>query len=364
MWLSMDQNKHHITFFYLLLAVIIYASVRVIGPYISLAILAFVIASLFQGVYTRVLSAVKNRSSLATNITIIVFLLTVIVPTLLLVNVTIVQIDAFNQDIVALTNGRSLSENSQLVIEQANQWLGLVPLFEFEITPEQVEQTIVDVAKPVGTFFLQMAISIGRSTPEILARIIIFLILLSAFMSNYQSVINYVKKLSPLDDKLDSKYITRSMAMMKSMLLGTGVIAFAQAVIAGLFLWIAGVPYVLFWILVMTFAGIIPLGAGIITLPAGIVLLSMGNVWQGLLVILGQIIVVANIDNALRPKLVSKDAQLSPALLLLGVFGGIQIFGLLGVVYGPVIMIFLTTSLEIYLEYYQPKLNKRQRINE
>jgi len=82
-------------------------------------------------------------------------------------------------------------------------------------------------------------------------------------------------------------------------------------------------------------------------------MILLGQTWQGWLIIAGSILIVSNIDNVLRPKLVSKDAVLNPALLLLGVFGGIQMFGFFGFIYGPVLMIFLTTTLELYFKYYQ-----------
>ena len=53
--------------------------------------------------------------------------------------------------------------------------------------------------------------------------------------------------------------------------------------------------------------------------------------------------------------LVSKDAEVHPALLILAVFGGLRFFGLWGVIYGPVLVILLTTTLEIYLEYSNNK---------
>ena len=79
----------------------------------------------------------------------------------------------------------------------------------------------------------------------------------------------------------------------------------------------------------------LPLGAGIVAIPVGLVLLALGQYWQAGLVIGGYLIVVNQIDNVLRPMLVSKEAYLNPALLLLSAFGGLNLFGLLGVIYGP-----------------------------
>ena len=63
---------------------------------------------------------------------------------------------------------------------------------------------------------------------------------------------------------------------------------------------------------------------------------------------------VAGLDNQVRPLLVSKDAYLNRAFVLLSVFSGIALFGFMGVVYGPLIMILFTTVIEVYLKYYRP----------
>jgi hypothetical protein len=68
-------------------------------------------------------------------------------------------------------------------------------------------------------------------------------------------------------------------------------------------------------------------------------------------VILAFILIVANIDTALRPVLVPKDAYLNPALVMLSVFGGLSLMGFVGILYGPVIMILLVTSVEVYAKY-------------
>jgi hypothetical protein len=97
---------------------------------------------------------------------------------------------------------------------------------------------------------------------------------------------------------------------------------------------------------------LIPLiGISLVAWPIGIVLLLSGNTWQGLFVIGAFILIVANIDTALRPVLVPKDAYLNPALLILGVFGGLSLMGLIGALYGPVILILLVTSIEVYTKY-------------
>ena len=104
---------------------------------------------------------------------------------------------------------------------------------------------------------------------------------------------------------------------------------------------------------IVFFAAILPLGVAIITIPVGVIHLVLGNTWQGALIIVISLTIIASMDNWLRPRLVSKKAYLNPPLVLLSVFGGISLFGFFGVIYGPIIMILFVTTIEVYLDYYR-----------
>ena len=137
----------------------------------------------------------------------------------------------------------------------------------------------------------------------------------------------------------------------------------------GIVLWIAGVPSVFFFTLLSMFAALLPVvGLSIIAWPIGIILLLNGQTWQGIWVLGAYLIVVANIDVVLRPRLVPEGAYLNPALLLIGVFGGINLLGPVGLLYGPVIMVLLVTSISVYTKYIlrsdlQPYLDADGRLD-
>jgi predicted PurR-regulated permease PerM len=78
-----------------------------------------------------------------------------------------------------------------------------------------------------------------------------------------------------------------------------------------------------------------------------------GNIIGGAFVVLWHLVVVTNLDNFLRPILVPRDARLNPALMLLAVFAGIAMFGPWGIVIGPVLMIVIVTTIDVYLAVYK-----------
>src|SRR5205823_4848485 len=128
--------------------------------------------------------------------------------------------------------------------------------------------------------------------------------------------------------------------------------AIAQGLVTGLLFLITGTPVALLLTLLAIACGVIPLGASLVAIPVGLYQLLIGNIWQAVVIFLGYFLIVANIDNVIRPMLVSKETPLSPALVVLSGFGGLNWFGLPGVIYGPVIMIILMTLIEIYKEHF------------
>ena len=182
---------------------------------------------------------------------------------------------------------------------------------------------------------------------------IIFLALLVTLLPAYDDLNQRLQQLSPLDVDISQRYIRKAQAMITSIITGIFLLAIIQGLIMGFFFWLARIPFTWFLtILSIAFAVIPALGISFIVLPLAIILLLSGQTSQALLVLFGFYVVVNPLDFILRPRLVSKEAYFNFALMLLAIFGGLQLAGLLGIVYGPVVMILFLTTIEIYEEHY------------
>lgn len=156
----------------------------------------------------------------------------------------------------------------------------------------------------------------------------------------------------PYPPEITQLFLDKIDLMIKAMFKGTFVIAIVQGLAMGLILWVAGVPYTMFLTLISIFLSMVPVvGISLLAWPLGIFLIVSGDVWQGILVIAAFLLLVANIDTFLRPRLIPKGAQLNPALVILSVIGGLRVMGIIGAIYGPVVMILLVTSIDVYTKY-------------
>lgn len=88
----------------------------------------------------------------------------------------------------------------------------------------------------------------------------------------------------------------------------------------------------------MAFLSLVPaIGASLVWLPVAIYLLATGAVWQGLILIAFGVLIIGLVDNFLRPALVGKDTKMPNYVVLISTLGGLEMFGLNGLVIGPAI---------------------------
>lgn len=336
-------------FFYFLIAFVAFLSYLVLKPFLSAIVLAFLAALFFKPVYTFFQRIFKKKDKLAAMMSVVIVFFVVLIPLVSVGGLTVNQIIQFKNDF-----GSEGNIDLGYIVEKVNNVIEVVPVVEGKLTVDGVQDWIQNAAKSVGSFFLERLPDIGSGAFHSLTWVLIFIILVYSLFPIQDKFMHFLEHLSPLDDRIDRIYLTRVVEMSKSMVKGTFAIAIVQGIVSGVFLAIAGVDYVLFLTVLMIFLGVIPMvGSGFVMIPIGVIMLFTGNIWQGVMLLLVTMLLVNNIDNYLRPKLVSKKAELHPALVILGVLGGLQVFGVLGFIYGPVIMILLVTTVEMYMKYAQ-----------
>lgn len=347
------NNKY---FFYALTILALVFTFYFLGNYISIVAASFLTVLVFNPVYQKLLKVFKGKEGIATALTIIAVILSFIIPLALVSIMTVNQLSAL---VTQLNNlARDPGEIQAYLgtyIDRVNALIQNNGGGGYQITTDRIREYLSNVVSPAGSFALNFLRGFGGSAINLITNLVLYIILLASIFPKQKQIGEFVKRLSPLDDETDELYFKKVAAMARSMVKGTFVIAFIQALIGGISLWIANVPYVFFLTVLLFVLSVIPLGSGIITIPAGIILILTGNVWQGIMVLLVHFFIVTNVDNIIRPKLVSDEAKLPEAIVLLSVFAGIAQFGPLGFIYGPVVMVLIYTTLEIYMKRYAVK---------
>ncbi len=160
-------------------------------------------------------------------------------------------------------------------------------------------------------------------------------------------------RVTPLPDPVLRDLSSNVDNLMWAVLVGHVLVSAIQGILAGIGLFVTGVPNAVFWTLVMILLALLPIiGAFLVWGPAAAYLFFMGDpVAGGALFVYGAVVVSFS-DNYLRPILVDRRARLNPATIMLGVVGGLYLLGIMGLFFGPVIVGAFKIAIETFDEHY------------
>jgi len=165
--------------------------------------------------------------------------------------------------------------------------------------------------------------------------------------------VKWLKDLTPVSSDIKKALYKDVEKTTWAVIKGHVMVSITQGLVAGIGLWVAGIPNAIFWTFVMIILGFIPIvGSMFVWLPAGIYLLLIGEVGSGAFLLLYGFIIVSLVDNIVRPLAVDRGADLHPAAIILGVIGGVYLFGAAGLFIGPIILGVFKSALSVFGEHY------------
>ena len=320
--------------------------------YLILVVIAAIVAYLFTPVHNRLRT--RFSAGLATTLTVLAALATVVVPLSLLITVATFKVSRMLVGLADWAKTADLNALGNRGVELVNGLLGKLPFDTPPIIPDSLRAPVVTAAQNVGEWLLRTLQGAAGGAIGFITAAIIFLYVLISLLSNRAEVLMLIRRLNPLGMEVTDLYLAKMGAMVRGAVRGQFIIAVIQGMLGAISIYIAGFHDAFFIIAIFLIAlSLIPLGSGIVTIPFGIGMMIFGNIAGGAFVVLFHLIGITNVDNFLRPILVPKEAKLDSALMLLSVFSGIAMFGFFGIVLGPVLMIMIVTTISVYLEVYK-----------
>jgi len=345
-------NRRALLVLLLLLAA---AAVPMLRLFIAPLVVAFTVAALFYPFYRWVATRLgRKRDGLASFVTCMVLLLGLLIPTYVVGHLVTAQtVELYNnagpkiREVIRKGNEGPLSKVRD---QPVFRWLRLHDI--------DLQGPLQEIAKATGkgASFVVNKTSVGILT--VAANLFVVFFTLFYLFRDGRAMLNRLRYLSPLRNEYEDMLFERFMLISRASLRGTVLIGVIQGTLGGLTFLVFGIKTWLLWGFVMVVMSIIPFtGAWFVMVPAGIIQIVVGNVFQGVSIIVICIAVVSTIDNLLRPRLVGTEARMHDLLIFFSTLGGISVFGVLGFIVGPVIAALLVTVLEIYAMEYQPQLS-------
>lgn len=192
------------------------------------------------------------------------------------------------------------------------------------------------------------------------AELIIMIFTLFYFLIDGKNILDRIQYLIPLKMEYQQMAISSFSLISKAIIKGTLIIGLIVGFLSSITLLIFGISTWLFWGFVIVIFSIIPmLGPSLIMIPAALIKMLTGHVWQGIGILLITYIVLINVDNVIRPRIVGSSAKMHDLLVFFSTLGGLSVFGIMGFIVGPIIAALFLTILKIYNEEFKNQLDKR-----
>jgi predicted PurR-regulated permease PerM len=252
----------------------------------------------------------------------------------------------------------------QILYNEANHLYESVQSGQFVISqdqiiasvPPEVQSIISKTSVDVNGFISQFTSNAFSSITGLLSNVFnffvsLFILLFVIFylMRDGDKIKGIFMDLSPIDDNQEQILLTRIISAVNGVVKGQFLVAVCQAIAATIGFSIFGVPQPFLWGLFVVAAALIPfVGTSLVMVPVILYLFVTGHTPQAIGLAIWAGVIVSSIDNLVAPKLVGKQLELHPLLIMLAVLGGVQFFGILGLLLGPILMAIFLQMIDVY----------------
>lgn len=325
----------------------------IFAPFLTAVVAAAILAALFKKSYNTLERWTRGQRGWSAFLTCLLVIVIVVTPVFLILSLAIGEANNLYH---AVSEEATLERIINKSIESANTVPYLNVLFD---TQTLNQERILNDVKQFSQNALGLLQAAYQGITSFVFWVFVMFFSLFYFLIDGKHILGRFMSLSPLRNEHDKLLIQKFVSISRATLKGTIVIGVIQGLLGGFTFWIAGIPSPAIWGLVMTLCSIIPMvGSGLVWLPASIIMFLLGNVWQGFFILAIGAGVISVIDNFLRPRLVGKDTQMHPLLVLFSTLGGISLFGLPGFVIGPIIVSLFMALSEIYSIEFRDQLKE------
>ena len=344
------MKREHIALviFVALIAITIFLFYSIFKPFLASIIWGAVLAGIFYPL-NAVFIRRRLRDNLRATIMCIIVVAVIIVPAVFL---TIGLIGEASSSLPKLRQAIDQGQLDFLLKPEAYGWNEKIKDFlgdYVDTSNLDIESIIVNNVQRLSTFLLQQFSNlIGNFSLAIVSFAFAVLSMFFFFRDGDRLVVR-LKDLLPMSEDLKLNLTRRLKEVIEASIYGQVLVAAIQGVLGGLIFWATGLPSPIFWGTVMAMLSLIPIvGPYLVYLPAGVILIVAGSWIRGVIVLVVGLVVVSQSDNILRPMIVSSRTKIPTLALFFSILGGIKLFGLLGIILGPVVVSIIFTLIEVY----------------
>jgi predicted PurR-regulated permease PerM len=353
-----ERQEWHLAgviFFALIALIVLYETFVILEPFLAPIILGAVLVTVTFTVYQRVRSRMHGHSNRAAAVMLFLITFVILLPALL---ITILLVQEANVLVKHLQSGDAERALQRLDVSHRMPWLKRVaPNFDpSAINPAHV---IIPIVQKAPAWIAEHGAGlIGGIAGVVIA---LFLVLLSAyfFYVEGETIVAEAATLSPLPARYNQQFAENFKAVVDATFRGQVITSLTQGIFIGAGLAIAGVPGAILWGAVATVLSLLPIvGAAAVWVPAALYLYitaTMGerSYFGVIFLMIWGVIIVPIIEHVVRPWAMKGKMQLPAIPLLVSVLGGMEAFGFVGLVVGPLVFSLLMSIIDIYKQSFR-----------
>jgi len=339
-----------IIFFALIALALLYAAFVILEPFLAPIMLGAVLVTVTYPIFRRIRDRLRGSANKAASVMLVLITFVILLPSFLII---VLLVQEANVVVKNLKSGAMEHAMTRLDISNRVPWLKRVaPNFDpAAISPSRV---IIPVVQKAPAWIAEHgAAVIGGIAGLVIG---LFLILLSAyfFYVEGETIVAELETLSPLPARYNVEFAENFKGVIDATFRGQVITSLTQGIFIGIGLAIAGIPGAILWGAVATVLSLLPVvGSAAVWIPAALYLYALASMGErsyfgAIFLTVWGVIVVPIIEHVVRPWAMKGKMQLPAIPLLVSVLGGMEAFGFVGLVVGPLVFSLLMSIIDIY----------------
>jgi predicted PurR-regulated permease PerM len=337
--LTLERDRVTTVFFYGIVALLGYLFFRIVSPFLAPLGWAMVLAIFVYPWHEKLVPRYGNASAAA---------ISTLVVTLLIVVPGLVIFTGFAQEsraALSAVDKDALAGRLALVEGMWDRVRVVIPGAE----ALDLGTMIGDVITKAGGFLAGRIGGLVADIVVLLFQLFVTLFALFFFLRDADRIMLELRSALPFEDIRRERMIRQTRDIVYASIAAGVMIATLQGLAGGLVFALLGLGAPMFWGVMMGFLALLPfVGTWVVWMPAAIWLLATGQIVKGTILLVVGATVVSSIDNLLRPAILSGRTRMNGLLMFVSLLGGVSVFGLLGLVLGPLVTAIVIGLFEAY----------------
>ncbi len=352
-----ENQRPVLLFFLFLFSFILYLLYQLFHPFLHTLLLSLILSGLFFPVYRKLEVLLKGRRIPAALITCLLVFLTVFLP--LIYFIATLSNETFSY-YTSLSDKLGDGQIQQFLDRHRNIWKEGMERFDqlkLPIRSEELELNVVEMGKQGLFFVYQQARTLISNLTKFFFHFLFLLVVLFYLFLDGMRLRSFLFTMFPLPESQERFLAGRFNEMARAILLINGMAGLFQGIVGGFGFWLFGIPSPFLWGSLMAILAFLPIvGISIVYIPAAVYLLLLKRYAAAVLFLLLFFLLSFIVEYLIKPRMVGHQSKLHALLVLLAILGGLSAFGILGILYGPLILTAFLALAELYKEYYEEAL--------